>query len=84
MVRGPDLLTENTPSLFVVNACGLAQQMDRPSTSHDALLPGTKITDSEEPVAASELSIATHKDVLGNYSASLALFVKYHGGDAYS
>lgn len=84
MVWGPDLLTENTPPLFVVNACGLAQQMDGPSTSRDALLPGTKITDSEELVVASELSIATHKDVLGNYSASSALFVKHREEDACS
>lgn len=76
MVRGPDLLTEKTPPLFVFNACGLARQMDGPSTSPNALLQGTKIVDSEEPVVASELSVATHEDVLGNCSASSALFVK--------
>lgn len=64
MIWSPELLTEKLSSSFVFNACGLAQQMDRPSIYYNALRPGTKVTESEKLIVASELSGASYKDVL--------------------
>lgn len=64
MILSPELLSEKLSSLFVFNSCGLAQQMAPPSIYHNALHLETKVTESQKLIVASELSVASYKDVL--------------------